>query len=158
MEIPITEFDRLLALGPALAAEHLRSDLGLLKPFLARLLALCCPTSPDWQPVELPAALRGGALSEWVLCLATSPSSVETPEEYIKRVQEAYGHMSKVCGRIWGKGYVAYRCRTCGMSPCSAICHECFEKGPHRNHNFLMYRSVAVKPQTLNPAPRPDRS
>jgi hypothetical protein len=83
--------------------------------------------------------------------------------------QQAYGAKSNVCGRIWGKGYVAYRCRTCGMSPCSAICHECFEKvcnpgtyttcwvfdlhpsqllvsvmqGPHRTHNFLMYRSVA---------------
>jgi E3 ubiquitin-protein ligase UBR3 len=79
----------------------------------------------------------------WLEWLITSPSDAESPKHYIERVQEEYGAKSNVCGRIWGKGYVAYRCRTCGMSPCSAICHECFEKGPHRDHNFLMYRSVA---------------
>jgi hypothetical protein len=67
----------------------------------------------------------------------------QTGDEYLRRVQESFGAKSNVCGRIWGKGYIAYRCRTCGMSPCSAICHECFENGPHRSHNFLMYRSVA---------------
>ena len=65
---------------------------------------------------------------------------LQTGDEYVRRVQDAFGAQSNVCGRIWGKGYIAYRCRTCGMSPCSAICHECFENGPHRTHNFLMYR------------------
>jgi hypothetical protein len=141
------EFERLVVLGPRIAAEQLRADRAKLKGFLARLLALCCPygdvTAPSCTQATSDALRVTGELSKWVLFLGTKPNSGENPEEYIRRIQEAYGHTSKVCGRIWGKGYVAYRCRTCGMSPCSAICHECFEKGPHRNHNFLMYRSVA---------------
>jgi hypothetical protein len=111
----------------------------------------------------------------WLLAKGTG----EDPREYIRRVQETYGSKSLVCGFIWEKGYVAYRCRvrpcctrksllcipsalyipllrytsaayhnrlrlqTCGLSACSAICHTCFVNGPHRDHDYLMYRSVA---------------
>eukprot|EP00288_Rhodomonas_lens_P006471 CAMPEP_0177740014 /NCGR_PEP_ID=MMETSP0484_2-20121128/27340_1 /TAXON_ID=354590 /ORGANISM="Rhodomonas lens, Strain RHODO" /LENGTH=262 /DNA_ID=CAMNT_0019254129 /DNA_START=111 /DNA_END=895 /DNA_ORIENTATION=+ len=135
------EFRSLVALGPSEAANKLRGNPQELAKFTSQLLWLTCPYGDSaHDPVALETLFGGHPFRTWILWLCTSPTPAEVPDEYIKRAQEAYGAKSHVCGRIWGKGYVAYRCRTCGMSPCSA---KCFEKGPHRNHNFLMYRSVA---------------
>lgn len=38
---------------------------------------------------------------------------------------------------------VAYRCRTCGISPCMSICRNCFKKGDHSTHDFNMFLSQA---------------
>lgn len=38
---------------------------------------------------------------------------------------------------------VAYRCRTCGISPCMSICQNCFKKGDHKSHDFNMFLSQA---------------
>lgn len=38
---------------------------------------------------------------------------------------------------------VAYRCRTCGISPCMSICRDCFKRGNHKNHDFNMFLSQA---------------
>ena len=38
---------------------------------------------------------------------------------------------------------VAYRCRTCGVSPCMSLCAECFHQGNHEGHDFNMFRSQA---------------
>ena len=38
---------------------------------------------------------------------------------------------------------VAYRCRTCGVSPCMSLCAECFHLGDHEGHDFNMFKSQA---------------
>lgn len=47
------------------------------------------------------------------------------------------------CGLVWTANFVAYRCRTCGISPCMSLCAECFKKGNHEGHDFNMFRSQA---------------
>lgn len=44
---------------------------------------------------------------------------------------------------MWIPHVVAYRCRSCGISPCMSICRDCFKKGDHRNHDFNMFLSQA---------------
>lgn len=44
------------------------------------------------------------------------------------------------CGLVWTANFVAYRCRTCGISPCMSLCAECFQKGNHEGHDFNMFR------------------
>lgn len=31
------------------------------------------------------------------------------------------------CGLVWTANFVAYRCRTCGISPCMSLCAQCFQ-------------------------------
>lgn len=47
------------------------------------------------------------------------------------------------CGLVWIPHVVAYRCRTCGISPCMSICRNCFKKGDHSTHDFNMFLSQA---------------
>ncbi|XP_028172665.1 E3 ubiquitin-protein ligase Ubr3 [Ostrinia furnacalis] len=47
------------------------------------------------------------------------------------------------CGLVWIPRVVAYRCRTCGISPCMSICRECFHRGDHSTHDFNMFLSQA---------------
>ncbi|ROL42715.1 E3 ubiquitin-protein ligase ubr3 [Anabarilius grahami] len=48
-----------------------------------------------------------------------------------------------LCGLVWTANFVAYRCRTCGISPCMSLCAECFNNGDHTGHDFNMFRSQA---------------
>ncbi|KAJ8313482.1 hypothetical protein KUTeg_008043 [Tegillarca granosa] len=48
-----------------------------------------------------------------------------------------------ICGLVWTANFVAYRCRTCGISPCMSLCSECFQAGDHEGHDFNMFRSQA---------------
>lgn len=48
-----------------------------------------------------------------------------------------------MCGLVWNVNYVAYRCRTCALSPCMSICADCFRLGDHKGHDFNMFRSGA---------------
>jgi hypothetical protein len=43
--------------------------------------------------------------------------------------------------KVWAKGKIAYRCRTCQLNDSSAICVDCFQAGDHRNHDYVMYHS-----------------
>ncbi|XP_060847929.1 uncharacterized protein LOC132927424 isoform X2 [Rhopalosiphum padi] len=47
------------------------------------------------------------------------------------------------CGLVWTANYVAYRCRTCSISPCMSLCGDCFKRGDHTGHDFNMFRSQA---------------
>lgn len=47
------------------------------------------------------------------------------------------------CGLVWTANFVAYRCRTCGISPCMSLCSDCFQRGNHEGHDFNMFRSQA---------------
>ncbi|RUS70818.1 hypothetical protein EGW08_021418, partial [Elysia chlorotica] len=62
-----------------------------------------------------------------------------TFEEFGKKVKEY--DSSVMCGLVWTANFVAYRCRTCGISPCMSICADCFQAGNHEGHDYNMFRS-----------------
>ncbi|XP_053595393.1 E3 ubiquitin-protein ligase Ubr3 [Microplitis demolitor] len=64
-----------------------------------------------------------------------------TPDEFSSTVR-LYDNAT-TCGLVWTPNFVAYRCRTCGISPCMALCQECFKKGNHYRHDFNMFLSQA---------------
>ena len=41
-----------------------------------------------------------------------------------------------VCGTVWGKNVLAYRCRTCESDPTCVICVPCFQNGNHKDHDY----------------------
>ncbi len=52
-------------------------------------------------------------------------------------------HGAGQCTRVWVPGALAYRCRTCQLSPASAICPTCFVAGGHEEagHDWNSYLS-----------------
>lgn len=60
---------------------------------------------------------------EWVRWLIAGG---RTPEEFASIVRSYDNHAK--CGLVWVPHVVAYRCRTCGISPCMSICRDCFKK------------------------------
>ncbi|XP_061091060.1 E3 ubiquitin-protein ligase ubr3 isoform X3 [Conger conger] len=62
-------------------------------------------------------------------------------EEFCETVR-SYDNAT-LCGLVWTANFVAYRCRTCGISPCMSLCAECFNNGDHTGHDFNMFRSQA---------------
>ncbi|KAG5894132.1 hypothetical protein JTB14_004070 [Gonioctena quinquepunctata] len=64
-----------------------------------------------------------------------------TPDEFSSTVR-AYDNAT-TCGLVWTPNFVAYRCRTCGISPCMSLCTDCFKKGNHARHDFNMFLSQA---------------
>ncbi|XP_069472278.1 E3 ubiquitin-protein ligase UBR3 isoform X2 [Ambystoma mexicanum] len=75
---------------------------------------------------------------EWCRCLLAGGDSFE---EFCHSVR-AYD-TAALCGLVWTANFVAYRCRTCGISPCMSLCAECFHHGDHAGHDFNMFRSQA---------------
>ncbi|XP_054716089.1 E3 ubiquitin-protein ligase ubr3-like [Uloborus diversus] len=86
------------------------------------------PTVPidDWDTLDWCKLIIAGGL---------------TSEEFAKQVRK-YDNAT-TCGLVWTANFVAYRCRTCGISPCMSLCSECFQKGNHEGHDFNMFRSQA---------------
>ena len=50
---------------------------------------------------------------------------------------------SVTCGLVWTANFVAYRCRTCAISPCMSLCADCFQLANHQGHDYNMFRSQA---------------
>ncbi|XP_019731364.1 E3 ubiquitin-protein ligase ubr3 [Hippocampus comes] len=75
---------------------------------------------------------------DWCKCLIAGG---EAFEEFCKTVR-SYDNAT-LCGLVWTANFVAYRCRTCGISPCMSLCAECFNNGDHTSHDFNMFRSQA---------------
>uniref|UniRef100_A0A8C3H8A7 E3 ubiquitin-protein ligase n=1 Tax=Chrysemys picta bellii TaxID=8478 RepID=A0A8C3H8A7_CHRPI len=75
---------------------------------------------------------------EWCRCLL---SGGEPWEGFVQAVR-AYDPAT-LCGLVWTANFVAYRCRTCGISPCMSLCAECFHQGEHAGHDYNMFRSQA---------------
>lgn len=46
-----------------------------------------------------------------------------------------------VCGTVWRKDELAYKCRTCERDPTCAICVHCFRNGNHKDHDFSIIRT-----------------
>lgn len=75
---------------------------------------------------------------EWVKWLIAGG---RTPDEFASTVRTFDN--ATTCGLVWTPNFVAYRCRTCGISPCMSLCTECFKKGNHQRHDFNMFLSQA---------------
>ncbi|XP_043683976.1 E3 ubiquitin-protein ligase Ubr3 isoform X1 [Vespula pensylvanica] len=98
-------------------------------PHLNELLdILLNPSKPidDWETIDWCKWLMAGG---------------RTPDEYANTVR-TYDNAT-TCGLVWTPNFVAYRCRTCGISPCMSLCTECFKKGNHHRHDFNMFLSQA---------------
>uniref|UniRef100_A0A3Q3LCK0 E3 ubiquitin-protein ligase n=1 Tax=Mastacembelus armatus TaxID=205130 RepID=A0A3Q3LCK0_9TELE len=75
---------------------------------------------------------------DWCKCLIAGGDGFE---EFCKTVR-SYDNAT-LCGLVWTANFVAYRCRSCGISPCMSLCAECFNNGDHTGHDFNMFRSQA---------------
>ena len=75
---------------------------------------------------------------EWIRWLL---GAGKNPDEFGKEVVKY--DTATTCGLVWIANFVAYRCRTCAISPCMSLCAECFQKGEHDGHDFNMFRSLA---------------
>ncbi|XP_076360822.1 ubr3 ubiquitin ligase isoform X3 [Tachypleus tridentatus] len=86
------------------------------------------PSKPidDWETIDWCRWLMAGG---------------KTPDEYSQTVRR-YDNAT-TCGLVWTANFVAYRCRTCGISPCMSLCADCFQHGDHEGHDFNMFRSQA---------------
>lgn len=113
----------------------------------ASLKAEC--SRPDGRGVQLLSELLDNVLSpkrpaaeaeaiEWCKWLMAGGESFD---DFCKTVR-AYDDAT-LCGLVWTANFVAYRCRTCGISPCMSLCAECFNAGEHTGHDFNMFRSQA---------------
>ncbi|XP_072747592.1 E3 ubiquitin-protein ligase Ubr3 isoform X3 [Anoplolepis gracilipes] len=97
--------------------------------YLNELLdVLLNPSKPidDWETIDWCKWLMAGG---------------RTPDEFASTVR-TYDNAT-TCGLVWTPNFVAYRCRTCGISPCMSLCTECFKKGNHHRHDFNMFLSQA---------------
>ena len=45
------------------------------------------------------------------------------------------------CGKVWNQNFVAFRCRTCGFTPCMSVCSECFYANGHEGHDWNVFLS-----------------
>lgn len=52
-----------------------------------------------------------GARHHELLAELAFPQPGEAVNGYWERMNEAQGKMSAVCGYVWSKGYLAYRCK-----------------------------------------------
>ncbi|KAJ6236612.1 ubiquitin ligase e3 alpha-related [Anaeramoeba flamelloides] len=48
---------------------------------------------------------------------------------------------SKCCGKVWCNGGISYRCNTCSLNTTATLCPECFKKGNHFGHDFVIFKS-----------------
>ncbi|CAM6059330.1 unnamed protein product [Sphagnum tenellum] len=62
-------------------------------------------------------------------------------EDLTSHIEELRAKGEQQCNKVWAKGKIAYRCRTCQLNDSSAICVDCFQAGDHRNHDYVMYHS-----------------
>ncbi|CAM9941400.1 unnamed protein product [Lampetra planeri] len=75
---------------------------------------------------------------EWLRALLAGGEAFEEFGRTVRGYDDA-----ALCGLVWTANFVAFRCRTCGISPCMSLCAECFNAGEHTGHDFNMFRSQA---------------
>lgn len=95
------------------------------------------------ERVLAPAAGPGGGEAagealEWCRCLLSGGKPWDSFVQDVRAYDPA-----TLCGLVWTANFVAYRCRTCGISPCMSLCAECFHQGEHAGHDYNMFRSQA---------------
>ncbi|XP_012142217.1 ubr3 ubiquitin ligase isoform X3 [Megachile rotundata] len=107
---------------------NLGPDSGCPRPLNKLLDVLLNPSKAidDWETIDWCQWLMAGG---------------RTPDEFSNTVR-MYDNAT-TCGLVWTPNFVAYRCRTCGISPCMSLCTECFKRGNHYSHDFNMFLSQA---------------
>lgn len=90
------------------------------------------------EPTQLGGTL---ARAEALLC-ALHPGCASLPA-YVQRIAGDAGGGGP-CTSVWTAGTIAYRCRTCGLSPSAAVCVDCFR----------VRRALRRGPVLVPPAPR----
>ncbi|XP_063964911.1 E3 ubiquitin-protein ligase ubr3-like isoform X1 [Lytechinus pictus] len=75
---------------------------------------------------------------EWLRLLISGGKPFDDYANDVREFDDA-----TACGLVWTANFVAYRCRTCGITPCMSICADCFHGGNHEGHDFNMFRSLA---------------
>ncbi|XP_078428667.1 proteolysis 6 isoform X2 [Wolffia australiana] len=58
------------------------------------------------------------------------------PTSFLAELSQKSAGQRRVCGAVWGRGDLAYRCRTCEHDPTCAICVPCFQNGNHEGHDY----------------------
>ncbi|XP_058794286.1 E3 ubiquitin-protein ligase Ubr3 isoform X2 [Phymastichus coffea] len=132
---PKTSAQVLLSKGKRIAANHIYQEFsnsgrsaGEPSNLTQILDILLSPTKPidDWETIDWMKWLMAGG---------------RTPDEFASTVRTFDN--ATTCGLVWTPNFVAYRCRTCGISPCMSLCTDCFKKGNHHKHDFNMFLSQA---------------
>ncbi|PXF43883.1 E3 ubiquitin-protein ligase PRT6 [Gracilariopsis chorda] len=68
------------------------------------------------------------------------PSSWPLPGLPSLKQQAGDAAKSGVCGQVWRKDELAYKCRTCERDTSCVICVPCFRNGDHEGHDYAMLR------------------
>jgi E3 ubiquitin-protein ligase UBR1 len=60
--------------------------------------------------------------------------SLDIPREWL--ASSLSKQRSSICGRVFKKGDVVYRCRTCGLDDTCVMCVDCFSAEAHAGHDI----------------------
>lgn len=119
------------------------------KLLLRDVVSAILPTDSDVSDAQISSrhesqggsssALFGNLFGESSLWLQWLMFEREPKSFLIDLAQKAAGQR-RVCGAVWGRGDLAYHCRTCEHDPTCAICVSCFQNGNHEGHDYsIMY-------------------
>ncbi|KJE91113.1 ubiquitin ligase E3 [Capsaspora owczarzaki ATCC 30864] len=111
---------------------------------MARRRLPAAPANANGWPVDntTPAELDLDALNsalDW--CSVLIAGGASSDDFWTRLAADKHATAATSCFFLWDADYVAYRCKTCGLSPCTSICAACFEKGNHVGHDYSMFRS-----------------
>lgn len=68
-------------------------------------------------------------------CLSECVGSADA-SAYFQRLTGEDGQKKSICGAMWRRGSIAYRCLDCEIDPTAAVCAECFQGGDHAGHDY----------------------
>jgi len=74
------------------------------------------------------------------LCLSKGHSAVPPSAPLNPSAPAAAGEAAEagdVCGHVFGKSEIVYRCRTCGLDDACVLCARCFNPEAHQGHDVL---------------------
>lgn len=74
--------------------------------------------------------------------MSTALLTSSWPSPGLPSLKQQVGEAAKsgVCGRLWKRDQLAYKCRTCERDPSCVICVPCFRNGNHEGHDYAMLR------------------
>ncbi|KAL4283961.1 hypothetical protein GQ457_16G022660 [Hibiscus cannabinus] len=58
------------------------------------------------------------------------------PSNALNNLEKSSIDQPRICGAVWGRNDIAYKCRTCEHDPTCAICVPCFQNGDHKDHDY----------------------
>ncbi|XP_064647278.1 E3 ubiquitin-protein ligase ubr3-like [Lineus longissimus] len=115
------------------------------RPLASYLKAECCRPSGVQQLLDLLDFLLDKSKPiddierlDWLRAIIAGGATFDE----FSRTVHSYDNAT-TCGLVWTANFVAYRCRTCGISPCMSLCSDCFQASDHRGHDYNMFRSQA---------------